>query len=94
MIDDLVSSKTIMDRGRKMKDVDKLRVLIPHWIEHNVEHAEEFRRWANQVGEKAHEVVTAADLMIQVNAALQSALQKLGGALEQQQEHHHHHSEV
>ena len=70
-----------------MNDVEKLRVLIPHWIEHNVEHAQEFRRWADQVGETAHEVVTAADLMMQVNAALESALQKLGGALE----HHHYH---
>ena len=73
-----------------MNDVDKLRVLIPHWIEHNVEHAEEFRRWADQVGETAHEVVTAADLMMQVNAALESAMQKLGGALE----YHHHHPDL
>ena len=29
-----------------MNEVEKLRVLIPHWIEHNEEHANEFRRWA------------------------------------------------
>ena len=25
-----------------MNETDKLRVLIPHWIEHNEEHAREF----------------------------------------------------
>jgi len=25
-----------------MDEVEKLRVLLPHWIEHNSEHAEEF----------------------------------------------------
>jgi hypothetical protein len=74
-----------------MNDVDKLRVLIPHWIEHNAEHADEFRRWANQVGETANQVLTAADLMREVNAALETALEKLGGALEHHQHHHHHH---
>jgi hypothetical protein len=27
-----------------VNEEEKLRVLIPHWIEHNLEHAEEFRR--------------------------------------------------
>jgi type IV secretory pathway VirD2 relaxase len=74
-----------------MNEVEKLRVLIPHWIEHNAEHAEEFRRWANQVGEAAKEVAIAADLMVQVNAALETALEKLGGALDYHNHHHHHH---
>jgi hypothetical protein len=26
-------------------DLDKLRILLPHWIEHNEEHAESFREW-------------------------------------------------
>jgi hypothetical protein len=29
-----------------MNDVERLRVLIPHWIEHYEEHADEFRHWA------------------------------------------------
>ena len=31
-----------------MTDVQKLRILLPHWIEHNVEHAAEFREWAER----------------------------------------------
>ena len=26
--------------------VEKLRILLPHWIEHNQSHAAEFRKWA------------------------------------------------
>jgi len=32
-----------------MNDPDKLRVLLPHWIEHTDEHAGEFRGWARKV---------------------------------------------
>ena len=70
-----------------MKDIDKLRVLIPHWIEHNLEHAGEFRDWARQAGESAPEILVAADKMAQVNEALEAALEKLGGPLD----YHHSH---
>jgi hypothetical protein len=26
--------------------VEKLQILLPHWIDHNLSHASEFRRWA------------------------------------------------
>ena len=64
-----------------MNEAEKLRVLIPHWIEHNQEHAAEFCRWVEQAGEAAPEILAAADEMIRVNASLTAALEKLGGAL-------------
>jgi predicted metallo-beta-lactamase superfamily hydrolase len=64
-----------------MDEKDKLRVLIPHWIEHNEEHAAEFRQWAEQAGEASADILTAAENMAQVNEALERALAKLGGAL-------------
>ena len=70
-----------------MNETDKLRVLIPHWIEHNREHAAEFRDWARQAGDAAPEILSAADRMAQVNEDLESALEKLGGPLE----YHHPH---
>ena len=33
---------------RYMNEIEKLRVLVPHWIEHNAEHAHEFRIWAER----------------------------------------------
>jgi hypothetical protein len=31
-----------------MDSIEKLRRLIPHWQEHNREHAESYRRWAEE----------------------------------------------
>jgi len=78
-----------------MNELDKLRVLIPHWIEHNEEHADEFRRWAEQAGEVAPDILAAAEAMIRVNDSLTTALEKLGGPLPASHhhlpDHHHHH---
>ena len=64
-----------------MKESEKLRVLIPHWIEHNEEHALEFKRWAERAGQASPDLLAAVDLMNQVNPHLGIALEKLGGAL-------------
>jgi len=64
-----------------MNEKDKLRVLIPHWIEHNEEHAAEFRKWADEAGEASADILAAAESMAQVNTALEAALAKLGGPL-------------
>jgi hypothetical protein len=62
-----------------MDEVEKLRVLIPHWIEHNVEHADEFREWAVRAGAAQEDLEAAAAALKAVNEHLQVALQKLGG---------------
>lgn len=71
-----------------MNELDKLRVLIPHWIEHNEEHAHEFRHWAEQAGMAEADILLAAERMHHVNEPLTEALEKLGGPLPV--EHHHH----
>jgi hypothetical protein len=77
-----------------MNELDKLRVLIPHWIEHNEEHAHEFRQWAEQAGVIEADILLAAERMAHVNESLAQALEKLGGPLPadlgQHHEHHHH----
>jgi hypothetical protein len=64
-----------------MNNTDKLRVLIPHWIEHNQEHMEEFKRWAENAGNAASDLQSAVEALEQVNLKLSTALEKLGGAL-------------
>jgi hypothetical protein len=64
-------------------DEDKLRVLLPHWIEHNAEHAAEFGLWAERAraagqDEVAEEIELAATELGWVNEALKAALDKLG----------------
>jgi hypothetical protein len=69
-----------------MKEIEKLRVLLPHWIEHNGEHAGEFRKWAERAGTARDALLAASDLVEEANARLEEALEQLGGPLE----HHHH----
>jgi len=69
-----------------MPDEEKLRVLLPHWIEHNSEHAAEFRRWAQNAGEVQADIEAAAATLEEANEILSRALDKLGGPAE----HHIH----
>lgn len=67
-----------------MTDLEKLRALLPHWIEHNAEHAAEFHDWAEKARaagskEAAEEIDTAAKELGWVNEALTAALRQLSG---------------
>ncbi len=68
-----------------MDETTKLRMLLPHWIEHNGEHAQEFREYAARSPEAGDSLTAAAALVEAANARLTDALAKLGGPLE----HHH-----
>jgi 2,4-dienoyl-CoA reductase-like NADH-dependent reductase (Old Yellow Enzyme family) len=62
-----------------MNDLEKLRVLLPHWVEHNAEHASEFRTWAERAkaaGEDqlAAQIVSAAEKMEAANYDLEQAI--------------------
>jgi len=66
-----------------MIDLQKLRVLLPHWIEHNAEHAAEFREWAERVrvaGQEgpAADIALTAEELGWANEQLAAALEKLG----------------
>jgi len=70
-----------------MNDLEKLRVLLVHWVEHNLEHAQEFRQWARRAEESGSEeaaskLEAAAQEMKVLNNSLQTALDLLGGPLE------------
>jgi len=74
----------------------RLQRLLPHWIEHNEEHAEEFRKWAERAREAgevhvADHLLTAARMLAQANEALQGALDHLGGAPASPEHEHPHH---
>jgi hypothetical protein len=64
-----------------MNEHQKLRVLIPRWVEHNQEHTHEFLRFLETAGDAAVDLREAAGHMTLVNQALAAALEKLGGAL-------------
>ena len=64
-----------------MEEKDKLRILIPHWVTHNREHANEFRDWATRVDVESADILAAADSIDLANKSLLSALEKIGGML-------------
>ena len=64
-----------------MNEIDKLRVLIPHWIEHSRDRASELRSRGRQAGNASKDVLNAADAMARVNESLVTALKKMGGPL-------------
>jgi len=65
-----------------MEEKDKLRILIPYWIAHNNDHAQEFRDWAVLTELVSEEITAAADTVVLANKSLSSALEKLGGPLQ------------
>ncbi len=78
-----------------MNEVDKLRALLPHWLEHNEEHAVDFARWAATVEEAgqreaATQIRSAIERMEQANEALRAALEALGGAIALEGHDHGH----
>jgi hypothetical protein len=64
-----------------MEEIDKLRVLLTHWIEHNGEHAKEFRDWAERAGLARNALLDAARLLEEANSRLREGLEEVGGPL-------------
>lgn len=61
----------------KIEDREKLRLLLPHWIEHNTEHAAEFREWAEKAGFARADLLSAAEQVEGATRALEAALRHL-----------------
>ena len=76
--------------------IEKLQLLLPHWVEHNHNHEHEFKKWADEVRAGGH--AELADLldkavasMAETDGILKEALAKVGGPAEGHHHHHHHH---
>ena len=90
-----------------MNDLDKLRVMLPHWIDHNQGHGGEFAQWAEKLIHDFPEVARllhdAVRSLQEAQSRLEEALKKAGGPLEAPGNHskhghshgsddgHHHH---
>ena len=70
-----------------MTELEKLQVLLPHWIEHHTEHAHELRTWAElneQIGrlEIAQGLLRAAASLQQASDQLAELLHHIQGTAE------------
>ena len=66
-----------------MNDLEKLQVLLPHWIEHHAEHADELRTWAERIqlagkADVAEKLLAAAALLQQAGDHLSNLLDEFG----------------
>ena len=80
-----------------MNELEKLQVLLPHWIEHNRGHAEECAKWAELAKQErgteavASNLKAALEAMDLVSGYLEKALAAAGGAKNHGEHGHHHH---
>ena len=77
-------------------DIEKLRVLITHWLQHNESHGAEYAKWAD-VARKAGQADTASyieeavNLLAQADKVFEKALASVGGPSSGHLHHQHHH---
>jgi len=69
-------------------DQEKLRVLLDYWIEHNSEHEQEFRDWADKVAPLSTEVAQQLREAAAKMAAASNDLMKAKQALPESKEGH------
>lgn len=67
-----------------MDETTKLRMLLPHWIAHNGEHAQEFREYAVGAGGVKDKLMAAAHSLEKADARLREAIDLLGAPLERE----------
>jgi hypothetical protein len=80
---------TIVSKRIAMDDVqEKLRVLLDYWIEHNSEHEQEFRDWADKVGSLSTNVAQQLREAAAKMAAASNELMKAKQALPESKGRH------
>ena len=75
--------------------IEKLQILLPHWAEHNQNHAAEFKKWATAARADGAENLAArldqaAANMAATDSLLKQAVAEVGGSAV---DAHHHHND-
>ena len=76
-------------------DLEKLQMLLTHWLQHNESHGSEYLKWAEVAREDGHATTAefieqAVDLLKKADESLGKALEAIGGPSQEHQHHHHH----
>jgi hypothetical protein len=77
-------------------DLEKLQMLLTHWLQHNESHGSEYLKWAEVAREDGHATTAefieqAVEHLIKADESLEKALESVGGPSQEHQHHHHHH---
>ena len=79
----------IVNKNTAMDDIQKkLQTLLDYWIEHNGEHEQEFRDWADKVVSSSTEVAQQLQKAATMMAAVSNELTKAKQALPENKERH------
>lgn len=81
---------------KELSELEKLRVLIPHWLEHSHSHRHEFEKWLAVAKNEGQEEAAAAmekalQKLAKADKYLRKALEALGGEAEGHHGHDHNH---
>ena len=76
------SGESTFGDAEVMQDVEKFRVLLEHWIEHNTAHEAEFEKWARRardadLEEVSRDISVAADGLREITGRLRDAMAHL-----------------
>jgi len=80
---------------KQYSDIEKLQMLITHWLQHNESHGREYSKWvevARKAGlsSTAEYIEMAVDLLAKADKAFKIALESVGGPSKGHQHHHDH----
>ena len=79
----------IVNKNTAMDDVqEKLQILLDYWIEHNGEHEQEFRDWADKAASSSAEVAKQLQKAATKMASVSDELMKAKQALSKSKERH------
>ena len=79
--------------NKQISDVEKLQLLLTHWLQHNESHSREYEKWAEVARQGGYSTAAecieqALGLLAEADKAFEKALLSVGGPAEG---HHHHH---
>jgi hypothetical protein len=78
---------------KKFSDVEKLQMLLSHWLQHNKDHGKEYVKWSEVARQAGYDtaadcIARAVELLAKADRAFEKALESIGGP---GRDHHHHH---
>lgn len=79
---------------KQYTDIEKLQMLLSHWLQHNESHGKEYAKWAAVARQAGHattaeHIEKAVELLAKADKAFEKALQSIGGPGRGHQHHHH-----
>ena len=81
---------------KQYTDIEKLQMLLTHWLQHNESHGKEYAQWAEIARRAGHSTTAdfieqAIDLLAKADLAFEKALASVGGPGKGHPHPHHHH---